>query len=539
MPKEKKVADAMRAKACAVRHDGSYGGVFEMCVWCTLKRVSIILAVGVTMINVLSHFGSKLKTYTPTLTHKMVAGKMVNQKLMSATKPNTMLPDVNHFVSARSIVTGQGLTETTDASAGLLPDGSRRSAASVADEWAWKLEVTNEGGDGLMDCFANFQMKTGNAVIWKQIRNEIADEIDKIANMVEVKTATAWVDCFTVCEEDALARALVSSPIEPDAIPKFNIQVRTDVAEVCEGNASSSSSGYVPIAAKAAAAGANSCPVLAADVPVDAEAKTPSEPIGNKRRKLPDSFVATGSAGASAGPSGDKGAPAGSSGDKGASAGAKKKQAGVGQNRKAKIESLVAKSSVGDAEPNPDDALAPRNPGDDVVPDLSTALAAAKRAVAMAAVDAARSDAPATFEQWVTSLPKKEQEDITHSYLHYVAAEQEWKRQTGQDEGKGRKDQNKTTMTAACKKRIQRRKCIKQTAVADRMSCARDYLAFLEAGTAQGEVACKLRAPTSKAEFIRSKLWTPDQRVSADTKCLNVARNILNRGIRELNTFGN
>ena len=84
-----------------------------------------------------------------------------------------------------------------------------------------------------------------------------------------------------------------------------------------------------------------------------------------------------------------------------------------------------------------------------------------------------------------------------------------------------------------------RRKCIKQTAVADRMSCARDYIAFLAAGTAQGEVACKLRAPTSKAEFIRPKLWTPDQRISADEKCINAARNILNRGIRELKSFGN
>ena len=71
------------------------------------------------------------------------------------------------------------------------------------------------------------------------------------------------------------------------------------------------------------------------------------------------------------------------------------------------------------------------------------------------------------------------------------------------------------------------------------MSMARDYLNHLKAGVAQGEVACELRAPTSKAEFIRSKLWTPDHRISADVKCLNAARNILNRGIRELNTFGN
>ena len=539
MSNVKDVAEAMRAKARAVRHDGSYGGVFEMCVWCTMKKVSIILAVGVSMIDVVPHFGQKLKRFEPLLTHKMVAGKMINNKLMSATKPNTTIPDVNHFVSARSKVSGHGLTKTTGASAGFLPDGSRRSAASVAEEWAWRLEVTNEEGDGLMDCFANFQMKTGNAVMWKKIRNEIADEIDKIASMVDVKTAIAWVDCFKVCEENAIARALVSSPIHPDAIPEFNIQVRTDVAEVCEGNASSSSSGYVQVAAKAPAAGAKSCPVLAADAPVDAEAKTPSEPIGNKRRKLPASFGATGSTGASAGSSGDKGAPAGSSGDKGASAGAKKKQAGVGKNRKARLEAYASKVSVDDAAPNPDDALAKRNPEDGVVPDLSTAIEAAKRVLAMAAVDAASGGAPVRFEHWVASLPKEEQSNLTESYLHYTAAEQEWKRQLGEDDGKGRKTQNKTTMTVACLKRIRRRKSVKQTAVVDRMSCAREYIAFLAAGTAQGEVACKLRAPTSKAEFIRSKLWTPDQRISADVKCLNAARNILNRGIRELKTFGN
>ena len=196
MSKEKEVAEAMRAKARAVRHDGSYGGVFEMCVWCTMKKRYIVLGVGCTMIDVVSHFGSKLKQYTPLSTHKMVAGKMINKKLMSATKPNTTFPDVNHFVSARSKVRGKGLTKASEASAGFLPDGSRRTAASVAEEWAWKLDVTNEGGDGLMDCFAHFLMMPHNAVSWKTIRNEIADEINNIAKMVEIKTATSWVDCF-------------------------------------------------------------------------------------------------------------------------------------------------------------------------------------------------------------------------------------------------------------------------------------------------------------------------------------------------------
>ena len=84
MSKEQKVAAAMRDKAKAVRHDGSYGGLFEMCVWAKMKNVSIILAVGVAMFSVVAHFGCKLKTYKPTCVHKMVAGKMINQRFMSA-----------------------------------------------------------------------------------------------------------------------------------------------------------------------------------------------------------------------------------------------------------------------------------------------------------------------------------------------------------------------------------------------------------------------------------------------------------------------
>jgi hypothetical protein len=124
----------------------------------------------------------------------------------------------------------------------------------------------------------------------------------------------------------------------------------------------------------------------------------PSGPTGNKRRKLATSVVATGSAGASAASSGDKEAASSSSGDKGASAGAKKKQAAVGKNRKAKLEACESKLSAGEAEPNPDDALIKRYPEKGIVPDLSTALVAAIKAVALASVDAASGAAPIRFE---------------------------------------------------------------------------------------------------------------------------------------------
>ena len=453
--KEQTVAAAMRDKAKAVRHDGSYGGLFEICVWANMKKVSVILAVGVAMFSVVKHFGGRLKTYKPTNVYKMVAGKIINQRFMFASKPKTQLPDVNHFVSARSKKRGQGLLKPPPASAEFVPDGSRRAAASIADDCAWRLETTIEQGDGLMDCFANFQNKSGDAVVWKVIRNEIANEIDRIAAMVDVKTKeriewVAWQECFRVCEEDSFARALVSSPIHPNATPEFTMNVRTDVVEVCEGNASSSSSGCVPIAAKAPAAAAKSCPVavpkrLAVENMASAGGAAsslddqppaipqPSGPTGNKRRKLATSVVATGSAGASAASSGDKEAAAGSSGDKGASAGAKKKQAAVGKNRKAKLEAYESKLSAGEAEPNPDDALIQRYPEKGIVPDLSTALVAAKRAVALASVDAASGTAPIHFEQWVVSLSPEEQHNITESYLHYTAAEQAWKREMGQE----------------------------------------------------------------------------------------------------------
>ena len=114
MPKAKAESAALRARARAVRHDGSYGGIFEMCVWCHLTKATIILAVGVSMINVLSEFGKRLKSFTLQFTHKMVAREMVNKRFMSADLPGGVTtPDVNHFVVGRSRVRGHGMTKAS------------------------------------------------------------------------------------------------------------------------------------------------------------------------------------------------------------------------------------------------------------------------------------------------------------------------------------------------------------------------------------------------------------------------------------------
>ena len=66
MSKRKNAADAMRALAREVRQDASFCGIFEMCVWCRMRKVGLLLAFGVTIINVLPHFGKDLKGFKTT-----------------------------------------------------------------------------------------------------------------------------------------------------------------------------------------------------------------------------------------------------------------------------------------------------------------------------------------------------------------------------------------------------------------------------------------------------------------------------------------
>ena len=208
---------------------------------------------------------------------------MMDNTFMSANKPGLSVPDVNRFVIARSKIRGTGMEESSRASA-VLPDGSRRTAAASVADLLWNTEGANEEGDCLMDCFARFAEKPRGAVSWKAIRNDIADQIDSIAEKIDISGPDGWVDCFQYCEEDPLARALEASPINPDAAPFFNSPGCTGALAARDGMASSSSSGIEsivyavkphddPIAnttCAAADAPAETC--AAADAPADEKA---------------------------------------------------------------------------------------------------------------------------------------------------------------------------------------------------------------------------------------------------------------------------
>ena len=145
----------MRKRAKVVKDDGAWGGLFEITVWCYLKRIHILLAVGLNIIYVYRFCGVGLRDFIPKATLKMVATQFVDGKLMSADNPCNITPDMNHFVAGR---TGHHTTAllTSDKLEAhpYLPDGSRRTAVDAAACLGWRLIHTNSTGDCLIDCFA-------------------------------------------------------------------------------------------------------------------------------------------------------------------------------------------------------------------------------------------------------------------------------------------------------------------------------------------------------------------------------------------------
>ena len=220
---KKNIANQMRARAREVRHDGSYGGLFEIAVWCYMRKVHILLAFGVTILNVYTFFGTSLPQFTPKKKFNLVAAQVINGKNMSADMPGVIVPVVNHFLIGRSEHAREGLETSVGATAAMyLPGGGRRTAAAVAKDFAWRLEASACQDDCLIDCFSYFSQKPRNPIAWKEIREEIAMEMDSIAASIEISGNLEWEACFKLCGEDAVGQSLMSGPYDPDAAPEFS-----------------------------------------------------------------------------------------------------------------------------------------------------------------------------------------------------------------------------------------------------------------------------------------------------------------------------
>ena len=162
------IANQARARARAVRQDGSYCGLFEITVWCSMKNVRVLLLFGTRIMNVYAFCGHGLPPIKANATHRLVAVLSSGGKLLSADKPDVSVPEANHFVIVRSAA-GQIALDTSEhlTTPRYLPNGGRRKAADVALYLGWRLQLTVCQGDCLIDALAYWDNQPRDAVSWK------------------------------------------------------------------------------------------------------------------------------------------------------------------------------------------------------------------------------------------------------------------------------------------------------------------------------------------------------------------------------------
>ena len=98
----------------------------------------------------------QLKASKKDKAHTILAGKMIDGRLMSASKPNQSLPDVNHFVIALCRKRGTVMKESSGVLADVLSDGTRRTALASAADSMLNIEGADMSGDllnGLLRIF--------------------------------------------------------------------------------------------------------------------------------------------------------------------------------------------------------------------------------------------------------------------------------------------------------------------------------------------------------------------------------------------------
>jgi len=435
---------------------------------------------------------------------------------MSADMPGVIVPVVNHFLIGRSEHTREGLETSVGAMAAMyLPDGGRRTAASVAKDFAWRLEASACQGDCLIDCFSYFSQKPRNPIAWEEIREEIALEMDSIAASIEISGNPEWEACFKLCGEDAVGQSLMSGPYDPDAAPEFSGPCPTGATDASGATASSSSG----------ATAACTSPLVYGmkphdDVQANVDTSVKDEPTvtGTGRKLLWNDADGNRKATAASSSSDAAGATAASGSSDAAKTACNRRGGAPGKGRSTQLAKYMTRVSKEDPPSNPDDALVQVNPDDALAPCVSSATSGARTVLDLVAAGVENvGGSKQNFEQWMGSLPADERTVLTSSYIQYAAAEREWTRNMG---GVANKKRKCAHLSGNALNRIQRRAVIKQTVVHDRMAVAREYICYLGAGAAEGQVNSKISAQTSKADFIRTVLMSDRQRATADNNSL-------------------
>jgi len=181
------MADAIAARAVAVRRPGEFIGFFEWAVWSELRQASVLMLLGTNVVRLRDLLGlAALPSGRPV--HYVVA-------VRGGGKAWRAVRDVrraSHFligVAAAAIKVGEGGVRQSDP----------QSAKAAAFKVGWRLLETNATGDCGPDCMAYWGGFPRNPRGWTEIRGTMADF------MVERQADPAWIALYSMCGEVQLA----------------------------------------------------------------------------------------------------------------------------------------------------------------------------------------------------------------------------------------------------------------------------------------------------------------------------------------------
>ena len=151
---------------------------------------------GSTAVNISSVFGGSVPAVESTAVQRVIALCMDGDKMMSAVIPGSPVPDVNHFVVGLLMPGDDGIEPITTWPDLLAPADEHRVAADAAARRAgWRMLHTQAAGDCGIDCMSYHACRPRTPVVWRTIREELAEF------MISVAEDLAWQDAFAACAE--------------------------------------------------------------------------------------------------------------------------------------------------------------------------------------------------------------------------------------------------------------------------------------------------------------------------------------------------
>ena len=203
------MAASIRSRAAEVRKAGEYIGFFEWLVWSELKEVDVMMLFGGQVLNIRKSVGFELPPLHAPGCHFVVAVTLGTDGELWA--PAGAGAGVNHYVvgrpvTQRAVAICQDRTQASIEVSKPTPCRSvRRRAAAASLQVGWVLKPTDATGNCGIDVMSHSVGGSRDAAGWAAIRQQIADFMERVADIA------VWQRAFVACGENAVLEKRAST----------------------------------------------------------------------------------------------------------------------------------------------------------------------------------------------------------------------------------------------------------------------------------------------------------------------------------------